>query len=100
MGITVTEMSAMSVPDTTGVMIRRSRTRRAATPSWKSPEAITSTASSAGPPAASASTATPIEAPEAPMTIRLAPPRPATRRAWTMVVSPPMTMLAKMAQER
>ena len=100
MGMTVTATSAVSVPDTTGVMMRRSSTRRPASASWQSPPAKTSTPSRAGPPATRASAPTPMEAPEAPMTVSVPPPRPTKRLAWTIVRRPPITMLAKTAQER
>ncbi len=99
-GTTVTEMSARRVPDTTGVMIRLSWLRRAAITNWQTADATTKVASSSGPPADRARTATPMEVPDAPITIRLPAPIPATRLACRMVVSPPISMLAKMAHER
>ncbi len=66
-GITVTAIRAITVPATTGVMIRRSRDRRADKANWNREEAITSVASSPGPPSAKAVTQTAMKAPEVPM---------------------------------
>ena len=99
-GITVTATSAMSVPDTTGVMIRLRSASRAARANWQRAETTTSVPRSAGPPAASARTATPTEAPDAPITVSVPAPIPPMRTAWTIVMRPPMTIAAKMAHER
>ena len=99
-GITVTETSASRVPETSGVMMRRSSARRAANANWQSADATTSVPSSAGPPVTRASTATPMEAPDIPITIRLPAPNGPILFACTMVRSPPITMPAKIAHDR
>ena len=86
-GTTVTEMSARRVPETTGVMIRLSWLSRAAITNWQTADATTRVASSSGPPADRARAATPMEVPDAPITIRLPAPIPATRLACRMVVA-------------
>lgn len=48
----------------------------------------------------SASAATPIDTPEVPITIRLPAPMPPILFAWITVTAPPITMLAKIAQDR
>ena len=99
-GMTVTEMSAMKVPDTTGVMMRLSSASRLARPNWKRAETTTSVPSSGGPPATRATSATPIDAPDAPITVSVPAPIRRAPTAWRIVVSPPTTMLAKIAQAR
>ena len=99
-GITVTATRARRVPDTIGVTTRLSSASFAANPNWQRAVATTSAPRSGGPPTTRARTATPIDAPEAPMTSRFPAPMPATRLACRTVVSPPITRLAKIAQAR
>ena len=66
-GMMVTAINAITVPDTTGVMMRRSNESRAASPNWKSEDATISVASNAGPPSMSAVTQTAMKAPDVPM---------------------------------
>ena len=55
-GMTVTAMSMITVPATTGVMMRRRSASFHESPNWKSEEAMTSVASRPGPPSTSAVT--------------------------------------------
>ena len=67
MGITVTEISMMTVPETAGVRILRNRERRADSRNWNSDEMMMSVAISAGPPCASAPMQTAIKLPDVPI---------------------------------
>ena len=67
MGVTVTEISMMTMPATIGVTMRRTNDSWAANRNWNSEEAMTSVASSPGPPSASAVMLTAMNAPEVPM---------------------------------
>ena len=60
-------MSMITVPETTGVKMRRSRARFAATWKWTSEETTIRLAMSGGPPSSSAATQTAMNAPEVPM---------------------------------
>ena len=99
-GITVTAISAITVPATTGVMIRRSSERRADKANWKREEAITSVASSPGPPSAKAVTHTAMKAPEVPMMSTWPAPMRPSRLACRMVVRPLTSSAANTAQIR
>ena len=68
MGITATAISMITVPETTGVKIRRSQDRREASRNWKRDEMTIRLAIVAGPPSTSAVTQTAMNAPEVPMT--------------------------------
>ena len=68
MGITVTGISMITVPETVGVRIRRSSDNRHAIRNWKRDEITTRVASMAGPPWAMAATQIAMKAPEVPMT--------------------------------
>ena len=66
-GTTVTGISMITVPDTTGVKTRRSSESRDDSANWNRAEAATSVASSPGPPRASAVTQTAMNAPDVPI---------------------------------
>ena len=63
----VTAISMITVPATTGVMIRRRSASFQERPNWKREDAMTSVASSPGPPCTSAATDTAMKAPDVPM---------------------------------
>ena len=88
MGNTVAAISMMTVPDTTGVNIRRSSDRRAAMANWNSDDTTMRLAIVAGPAVTSAATHTAMNAPEVPiMSTWPAPMRP-SRAACRTVVAP------------
>ena len=66
-GTTVTGISMITVPETTGVKTRRSSESRADSANWNRAEAATRVASRPGPPRASAVTQTAMNAPEVPI---------------------------------
>ena len=66
-GMTVTAMSMMTVPDTTGVKIRRNKESFAAKRNWNSEEMTIRLAIVAGPLFVSAATHTAMNAPDVPM---------------------------------
>ena len=100
MGMTVAAISMMTVPETTGVKIRRSTERRAARANWNSADMTTRLAITAGPPSTSAATQTAKNAPEAPMTRMCPAPMRQTRAAWMMVVMPLISSAANTAHAR
>ena len=67
MGMMVTAISMITVPQTVGVKMRRSRASRAERANWTRAEAATSEASIPGPPSTSAVTQTAMNAPEVPI---------------------------------
>ena len=67
MGMTVTAISMITVPQTVGVKMRRSRASRAERANCTRAEAATSDASIPGPPSARAVTQTAMNAPEVPI---------------------------------
>ena len=100
MGMTVTAISMITVPQTVGVKMRRRRARRAERANCTRAEAATSDASMPGPPSARAVTHTAMNAPEVPI-IRMYPePTYPMRRAWNAVVTPLMASAAKAAHVR
>ena len=97
-GMMVTAISMITVPETTGVRIRRSSDSRADRANWNSDETMTRVASSAGPPSTSAATHTAMKAPEVPMMRTWPEPMRPRRTACRTVVDPLTTRAAKMAQ--
>ena len=97
-GMTVTAISMMTVPDTTGVNIRRSSERRAASMNWKRDDMTISVAIVAGPPLTRAATHTAMNAPDVPMTRMCPEPIRPTLTAWRMVVTPLISSAPKAAQ--
>ena len=67
MGITVAAISMMTVPDTTGVNIRRRSDSRAAMANWNSDDTTIRLAIVAGPAVTSAATHTAMNAPDVPI---------------------------------
>ncbi len=100
MGMTVAAISMMTVPETTGVKIRRRTERRAARANWNSADMTTRLAITAGPPSTSAATQTAKNAPEAPMTRMCPAPMRQTRAAGMMVVMPLISSAANTAHAR
>ena len=99
-GMTVAAISMITVPDTTGVNIRRNRERRAASRNWNSDEMTTKLAMVAGPAPIRAATHTAMKAPDVPM-MRMCPdPMRPTRTACRTVVMPLTTRAAKAAHDR
>ena len=99
-GMTVTAMSMITVPATTGVMMRRRSASFHESPNWKSDEAMTSVARRPGPPSTSAVTEAAMNAPDVPMRRTYPAPTRPMRRAWTAVVTPLTSSTAKLAQAR
>ena len=97
-GMMVTAISMITVPETTGVRILRSSDSRADRANWNSDETTTRVASSAGPPSTSAATQTAMKAPEVPMMRTCPEPTRPMRTACSTVVIPLTTSAAKMAQ--
>ena len=87
-GITVTAISMITVPVTTGVNMRRSRERRAARMNWNNDDTIIRLAIVAGPPCTRAVTQTAMNAPEVPMISTCPAPTRPTRTACSTVVIP------------
>ena len=86
-GITVTAMSMMTVPETTGVKIRRRSESRAASRNWKKEEMTMRLAMVAGPPLTRAATQTAMNAPDVPMISTCpAPIRPTLTACKTVVI--------------
>ena len=99
-GITVTAISMITVPLTTGVKMRRNSGRRAASKNWNSAETTTRLAIVDGPPFTSAVTQTAMKAPDVPMKSTCPAPNRPTRTAWRMVVAPLISSAANMAHDR
>ena len=99
-GTMVTAINAITVPDTTGVMMRRSSESRAANKNWNSADATISVASSAGPPSVSAVTQTAMNAPDVPMMSTCPAPNRPTRTACRMVLIPLTTTAMKIAHDK
>ena len=97
-GMTVAAMSMITVPETTGVKMRRSSESRAASANWMSEETMMREAISEGPPSTSAATQTAMKAPEVPMMRTCPAPARPTRRAWSAVVTPLTRSAAKTPQ--
>ena len=97
-GITVTAMSMMTVPETTGLNTRRSRDRRDASRNWKSEDMTIRLAIVAGPPSTSAVTQTAKNAPDVPMTRTCPAPMRQKRAACKKVVIPLTISAANIAQ--
>ncbi len=74
MGMTVAAISIITVPETTGVNMRRSSDSRAASANWNSDDTTTRLAMVAGPPFASATAHTAMKAPDVPITSTLSGP--------------------------
>ena len=87
-GKTVAAISMMTVPDTTGVNIRRSSDSRAASRNWKSDDTTIKLAIVSGPPLTKAATHTAMNAPDVPMTSRCPAPTLPNRTACRTVVTP------------
>ena len=92
-GMTVAAISMMTVPETTGVNIRRSSESRAARANWNSDDTTMRLAIMAGPPFTKAATHTAMNAPEVPMMSTCPAPTRPTLTAWRIVVTP-LTMSA------
>ena len=98
-GMTVAAISMITVPETTGVNIRRSTESRAASANWNSDEMTIRLAIVEGPPSIRAATQTAMNAPDVPI-IRMWPdPNRPTRTAWRMVVAPLTSSAAKTAHD-
>ena len=95
-GITVAAISMITVPETTGVNIRRSNESRAASANWNSDDTTMRLALVDGPPSTRAATQTAMNAPEVPMISTCPAP---TRPAWRIVVAPLTTRAAKTAHD-
>ena len=97
-GMTVTGISMMTVPETIGVNIRLSNDSRHAIANWNSDDTTIRLAIIAGPPDSSALTQTAMNAPDVPI-IRMcpAPIRP-TLTACRMVVKPDTNRAANTPQ--
>ena len=93
-GATVTAISMITVPVTTGVKIRRSNDSRHASRNWNSAETTTRLASVAGPASSSAATHTAMNAPDVPMMSTCPEPKRPHRAACSTVVSPQTTIAA------
>ena len=88
------------MPDTVGVMMRRSVERRAATTNFKSEEMTTRLAIMDGPPSTSAVRQMAIAGSEVPMTSMWPAPNRPMRRACSMVVMPHIPREANTVQVR
>ena len=99
-GITVTAINMITVPETTGVKMRRNSGSRAASRNWNIDETTMRLAIVAGPPTFNAVTQTAINAPEVPMMSTCPAPNRPTRAAWRTVVAPLTSSAAKMAHDR
>ena len=97
-GMTVAVISMMTVPETTGVRMRRISESRAAIANWNSDDTATRLAIVAGPPSTSAATHTAMKAPEVPMMSTYPDPTRPTRTACRTVVTPLTISAAKTAQ--
>ena len=97
-GMTVAAIRAITVPATTGVMMRRSMESLAASANWNTAEMTIRVASRPGPPSTSAATQTAMKAPEVPMMRMWPAPNRPTRTACRIVLRPLMTSAAKTAQ--
>ena len=99
-GMIVTAMSMITVPATTGVMIRLRSARCRESPNWKREEAMTSDARRAGPPSTSAVTEAAMNAPDVPMRRTYPAPMRPMRAACTAVVTPLTIRTAKLPHDR
>ena len=95
MGMTVAAISIITVPDTTGVKIRRSSESRHAIRNWNSDETTMRLAIVEGPPLTRAATHTAMKAPDVPMMSTCPAPIRPTRTAWSTVVTPLTSSAAK-----
>ena len=100
MGMTVTGINIITVPETTGVNIRRSSERRAASKNWISDETTMRPAMVAGPPLTRAATHTAMNTPDVPMMSTCPAPTGPTRTACSTVVIPQTSSAAKTAHDR
>ena len=98
--MTVAAMSISTVPDTTGVMTRRSQDSRAATTNFSSDDSTTRLASIAGPPSVSAVMQMAIAGSDVPITSTCPMPTRPNRKACNKVVTPLTISIAKTAQVR
>ena len=97
--MTVAAINMITVPETTGVKIRRSSESRAAIANWNSEDTTMRLAIRDGPPSTRAATQIAMNAPDGPiMSTCPAPIRP-TLEAWRIVVAPLTSSAAKMAHE-
>ena len=87
MGMTVAAMSMITVPETTGVNMRRSSERRAAIMNWNADDTTTRLAIVAGPPSDRDATHTAMNAPDVPMINTCPEPMRPTRTACSTVVA-------------
>ena len=89
-----------TVPDTAGVMMRRSNESRAASANWNSVEMTMRVASRAGPPSTSAATQTAMKTAGDPV-MRMCPePKRPTRTACNAMVAPLTKSAAKIAHDK
>ena len=98
-GMTVAAISMITVPETTGVNIRRSTDSRAASANWNSDDTTTRLAIVAGPPSTRAATQTAMNAPDVPIISTWPDPNRPTRTAWRIVVAPLTSSAAKTAHD-
>ncbi len=98
MGMTVAAISMMTVPETTGVKIRRRTNSRAARANWNSEVTTIRLAMTAGPASTSAATQTPLNVPEVPITSRWPEPNRQNCAPCKMVVNPLTTSAANTPQ--
>ena len=99
-GITLTEISMMTVPVTVVVNNLRSSRSREESRNWNSDETMTSLARSMGPPWLRAAMLTAMNAPEVPMSRMKPAPIRHRRTACRIVVTPLTKMAANTAQAR
>ena len=99
-GISVTGISMITVPQTVGVRIRRRSDRRVESPNWNSAESVTSVASRPGPPSTRAVTQTAMNAADVPISSTWPEPTRPTRTACSTVVTPLIARAAKVAHDR
>ena len=99
-GMTVAAISMITVPETTGVNIRRSSESLAASANWNSDDTTTRLAIVDGPPLTRAATQTAMNAPDVPMISTCPVPTRPTRTAWSTVVAPLTTSAAKTAHDK
>ena len=99
-GITVTGISMITVPETVGVRIRWKSARRTEIRKGTREEMMTSVASKAGPPAATALMQTAMKAPEAPMMSTWPEPIRPVRSDCSAVVRPQIATVPNTAHER
>ena len=99
-GMTVTAISMSDVPETIGVMIRRSNGSHAVSANWNSDEMTIRLASMESPPSVSATTETAMNGAPAPVVSTCPAPNRPTRPACRAVTTPLIIRAAKTAHDR